>query len=215
MTTPARNLIESFNSETFGTRWVNWGGAQCTLANGKLTIASTTSANYYGIDSEELIDLTGSEISIEVLDVGNQGLASLEVNPIDLLLDADNHLLWLITNGDLGAYKKVAGTLSLVGSSVTYNATDHRWLRIRESGGTIYWDASPDRSTWTNIASLATPFALSPLLLTISIGTWQAEGSTSQMIVDNLNYIDRDKPGNIGRSVRAGNGASTSGGIAS
>jgi hypothetical protein len=214
MTTPAKNLIESFNSETFGGRWINWGGAQCVATDGKLKIDTTTSANYYGIDSQERLDLTGSELVIEVLDVGNQSLASLEVNPIDLLLDTDNHLLWLITNGDLGAYKKVAGTLSLV-ASVTYNATDHRWLRIRESGGTIYWDASPDRSTWTQIGSLATPFAITSLLLTISIGTWQAEASASSMTCDNLNIITKDLPGNIGRTVRVGNGASTTGGLAS
>src|SRR5262249_12311899 len=37
---------------------------------------------------------------------------------------------------------------------IPYSSTDHAWLRVREAGGTTYWDTSPDAATWTNRRSL-------------------------------------------------------------
>lgn len=54
-------------------------------------------------------------------------------------------------------------TCKINGSTVvspTYNATDHAWWRIREASGTVYFDAAPDGSTWTNLGSGATPVGM-------------------------------------------------------
>lgn len=40
---------------------------------------------------------------------------------------------------------------------ITYNGTAHAFLRLREDGTNVYWDTSPDGSTWTNRRTLATP----------------------------------------------------------
>jgi hypothetical protein len=46
--------------------------------------------------------------------------------------------------------------------SVTYSASTHAWLRIRESGGTVYWDTAPSTASnppssgdWVNRASIS------------------------------------------------------------
>ncbi|GKQ34598.1 LamG domain-containing protein [Streptomyces sp. A012304] len=41
--------------------------------------------------------------------------------------------------------------------NLTYSAIDHAWLRVRESGGTVYWETSSDGFTWTTRRTLATP----------------------------------------------------------
>lgn len=63
-------------------------------------------------------------------------------------------------------YDAVAGVLaamSQVGFSdatptnLAYSAIDHAWVRVRESGGTVSWETSPDGATWTTRRTLATP----------------------------------------------------------
>lgn len=46
-----------------------------------------------------------------------------------------------------------AGSGGSFGSYVTYNATNHRFLRIRESSGTVYWDTSANGLSWNNLIS--------------------------------------------------------------
>lgn len=211
MSSVAKNFFESFNANALGNGWVNWGAPQSLLSGGQLRITSTTSAAYFGCDSEDFVDLTGSELSIEVVNAGNQGLASLEVYPFDLLLDASNRIMILITNGDIMAYKTVAGTPSVVGTPQTYNSTTHKYVRIREEAGTTYWEYSSDRSQWNVLASQANPIAVTALQPTVIIGTWAAEGSGTTCIFDNLNYIGKERPGNIGVFPRTGNGVSVNG----
>lgn len=35
------------------------------------------------------------------------------------------------------------------GSTIPYDPAQHAWIRIRETGGTLYWDTAPDGRTWT------------------------------------------------------------------
>lgn len=77
------------------------------------------------------------------------------------MVDDLNEVYFQITGNpqQLEANKIIAGVDTNV-ASVTYNSTTHAWLRIRESGGTIFWDYSADGSSWTNLTSLANPFAI-------------------------------------------------------
>ncbi|ELP64177.1 hypothetical protein PV735_05285 [Streptomyces turgidiscabies] len=42
-------------------------------------------------------------------------------------------------------------------AAISYDATAHAWLRIRETGGQLLWDTSPDGITWTNRRTAASP----------------------------------------------------------
>jgi hypothetical protein len=63
-------------------------------------------------------------------------------------------------------YDAVTGVLSAMSQvgfadptpvNLTYSAIDHLWLRVRELGGTVYWETSDDGYTWTVRRTLATP----------------------------------------------------------
>lgn len=41
--------------------------------------------------------------------------------------------------------------------TIPYNGVDHAWLRIRETGGTLYWETSRNGTTWTARRSTASP----------------------------------------------------------
>ncbi|MFE1925791.1 LamG-like jellyroll fold domain-containing protein [Streptomyces asoensis] len=42
-------------------------------------------------------------------------------------------------------------------TNLTYSAIDHAWVRVRESGGNVYWETSNDGAYWTIQRTLATP----------------------------------------------------------
>jgi hypothetical protein len=61
---------------------------------------------------------------------------------------------------------KVSGVMRIVSETdywdddaveLTYDPVAHLFLRLREDGNNLYWDTSPDGTTWTNRRTLATP----------------------------------------------------------
>jgi hypothetical protein len=73
-------------------------------------------------------------------------------------------------------------------TSVTYDSTNHRWLRMRESGGTIYWDTSADGFTLTNQRN-ASAGALNLTSGKINLSATGSAGAATPgaAIFDNLN----------------------------
>lgn len=70
---------------------------------------------------------------------------------------------------------------------ITYDADAHRYLRIRESGGTAYFDRSADAATWTNMWSVSHGWAdLTGLMVRFYPGYYGTE-SASDMLVRGVN----------------------------
>lgn len=42
-------------------------------------------------------------------------------------------------------------------TTASFNPTYHRWVRLRESGGTLYWETSPDGYSWAVLRSSSSP----------------------------------------------------------
>lgn len=152
-----------------------------TLANG------TAGSNYAGYNSfPNAYDFTGSYIAALVSTVPNVA-TSAQVG-MKVYLDGSNILQFVEFNGTLHFQKTVAGVNSDV-ASVTYSATNHRWWRLRENGGTTYWDTSPDGRSWNQQTSLANPFAVTSVTVEFFAGTFQSEASPGTAVFDNFNYI--------------------------
>lgn len=183
-------LTDAFT--TIGAAWNDWGGANTNIVSNELNISSTVSStNYYGIDTTAQYDLTGSVASIKVVNQGNQALTSWEAYPVFMYLDATNDISWLITGGSLGARKTIAGSSTAQGSTVTYSLVTHKYLRIRESAGTVYWDYSADGSSWTNQTSIAVSslFPVTCLRGQVLVGTYASEASATTLKVDDWNIL--------------------------
>lgn len=179
-------LVDNFNDNSINTGLWNSFGTNLAESSQTLRYTSLTSSEYGGVNSDVTYDLTSSYAYIQMADAGNQAIAKWEVYPLYLSLDASNALYILIENGTIHFAKRVAGVnTNLV--NATYSSTTHAWLRIRESGGTCYWDSSTDGVNWTNRASNANPFAVTALTVEIQAGTWGGEVSTTTAIWDNFN----------------------------
>jgi hypothetical protein len=73
----------------------------------------------------------------------------------------------------------------------SYNPAVHKWGRIRESNGTLYWDTSTDGNTWTNLASTT---GINVNTQAVKVFTtsrnWNETNTADQWVqVDNINHM--------------------------
>lgn len=178
-------LADDFNDNSLdAAKWSPWVGGTITEASSKLQIQSTTTSSYRGMDSKVKWSLTGSSIFVEVPHVLT-GLTS-STTYMRIQLDDSNGMSISTDGTTLIAQKQVTGTYTQLGAA-GYSAVAHRWWRIRESGGTVYFDYSADGLVWTSFASVATPFSLGALTSQLAIGTDVTNASTDTAIFDNFN----------------------------
>ncbi len=183
---------DNFNDNSTDTSlWTAFGPASET--NRRLELSSTSgSTAYSGYNSViTTFDLTGSFAFSQLLDAGNQALASFQAIPIDVVKDANNSLIWYIGANTLFAQKQVANVFSNVRADVAYDANLHKFFRIREAAGTIFWDYSRDGASWTNYTSLANPFGITSVQLRVSAGTFSNEGTATTAYFANFNIPPR------------------------
>lgn len=193
-TTALDGFSDNFNSGTLSSNWQASTGGNTTVANAnsELEFTTTTTAGDAAVSSVNGYDLTGSYGYIQVVDAGNQSLASLEIY-FWLSEDGDawftgstNQLLFYINTNNLTAYKVVGGVQTSI-HSAAYNSSTMKFLRIRESAGTTYFDYSADASSWTNFTSLANPITVTNVFVTFQAGPFANEASTTVVKLDNFN----------------------------
>lgn len=155
-------------------------------------IADTTNGSsggigYYG-------DILSSEIFVEIKQVSIGNVATS--NYFTLWTDFGYFEIWFDGTDIIADYQVYSPSSNTVLQSATYSSTNHKWWRIRESGGTVYFDTSANGISWTNFTSIATA------TLVDAIGTIDAcvigclayvESSTTpaNMIFDNFNCPPR------------------------
>jgi hypothetical protein len=169
----------------FGTVGFNLGDLQLTVAAG--------GANYEGLTGVGGFDLTSSYSIMEVTNAGNQALVSLEVYPLQLCLDSSNKLSWLINQNFISCYKVVAGVSTQIGANTAYLTGVHRFFRIREADGVVYWDYSSDRIDWVNFRSelVSNLFDITNLFCEPAAGVYASELSGSTVRFNNYNITKK------------------------
>jgi len=191
-------FTENFDSAIIdaGT-WFDWGNittpGSIYQSSGKIVLNTLPGANnYHGMNTITSYDLTDSSVSSEMISAGNQTITSFEAYPMFFIVDQDNAVAFLVTGGIIYFYKRVA-TVPDTTNSVTYDPDVHRWFRLREAAGTLFWETSKDRINWTTGHSEATPLDVTDGDIEIMVGTWQAEANLGTMIIDNINTAGNDR----------------------
>lgn len=126
-------------------------GSTVSASNGVLSLAPEPgnpggSAAVIGFGTYAL---TGSSFSVKV----PQAVSGANVNQVLRL--APGPFAWTrslgfwLENGNLFAYVETNETPTAI-ATLTYSPVTHAFWRVRESGGTIFWDTSSDGVTWTN-----------------------------------------------------------------
>ncbi|MFI1767518.1 hypothetical protein ACH41H_36475 [Streptomyces sp. NPDC020800] len=71
--------------------------------------------------------------------------------------------------------------------AIPYSATDHAWLRVRETGGATYWETSADALTWTVRRSLASPAWVADTNIEFQLIAHRSDGAADYAEFDNVN----------------------------
>ena len=174
---PMSNLSDTFAVNDLAALWYNTD-PPVTVSGGAASIPSTV--NYYQLGSSTAYNLTGSYFQAKISPSTTSGAET------DLHLLAGVQIIEMYQlNGTLGAtLTQGEAVLTTVGTT-TYNATNHAYWKISESGGTLTWAASPDGVTWTTLWTHAYTMEVTKLMALVSVG--QASGTGNPTTVTAVN----------------------------
>lgn len=176
VTPKVASLIDSFGGTSIDpAKWtVTYAiNGTATEGNGALNLApaSRNGNVQITVDSNAQYDFTGSSAQVQVPQVVNQNCS---VNNRFLLKrDAANSLGWWVECGNFYAFTFVNGQENLL-RTLAWSSTSYKWWRVRESNGTVYWETSPDKTTWATAVTVPTSslFPITSLAVTFDSATW-------------------------------------------
>lgn len=168
---------------------VKWSGSYGDVveAGGRARVPCSTAFSAY--QSASIYTLDESQIACRVY-APTVGGATVEALAEVLVITS--------TGGTDGGFSinTVTGQISLVSRSgyfdgaavvLTYSATTHAWLRLRESAGVLHWDTSPDGVTWTTRRSSASPAWVNDVNLSVILAGHRNNGTSDFAEFDNFN----------------------------
>ncbi|TVL89757.1 hypothetical protein [Streptomyces sp. SAJ15] len=180
---PIGQLVDDFDDNVIDTElWAHNFGT-VTEAGGRARVACDSGFNAYS--SSRSWTLANSKVHVRVYPAIG-ATAAAQVLVMSGIVGTD---IGFEINTDIG----VLAMFSRVGWGdpdavyIVFNATDHAWLRLRENAGTVYWETSPDGSTWTVGRSDTSPDWLAWTILEYQLITHRAAGTDDFTEFDNVN----------------------------
>ncbi|NLG63558.1 MAG: fibronectin type III domain-containing protein [Candidatus Cloacimonetes bacterium] len=142
----------------------------------QLSVAPNTLENI-ALMSVEAYRFQGSSFQVEIAQYAG---GSANVGTYAAVTDAGelSYVIFNAHNGRLTAWRRWNGQSPVQIGSVTLDPTAHRYLRLREAAGRVYYETSPDGVTWTTRWNIAHSFAdLDNLHGMIGVQSWGSPGS--------------------------------------
>lgn len=190
-------LTDNFNDNSLsGSKWFSYTGGSSTLSetNSRLECAlpsSAGSSDVAGISNQSPKDFTNSYALVKItqaVSASTNANQAMHVYP-DAAGAGDaavNSVLWFIEAGTLYARKYVSSVATNL-YTVAFNSSTHKYWRIREASGVIYWDTSSDGINWTNRASNNPGLAWTSSNVDLECKCYKAETNPGTGIFDNFN----------------------------
>jgi len=185
---PMSSLQDDFEDAERAHAWASsYDAPSCVLdeADGLLTLSfDGTSATDCGYLSATAFDLREGALFAEVLSVAS----SVPSHYTFLRAEVDSGTgLVIVFYGDELLLETEMDGASTTHLTVPYSDVAHRWWQIRESGGDIFYETSPDGSNWNTELQLASPFDPSAVAVVVGAGAAAIEPGGGVTEVDNLN----------------------------
>lgn len=189
---PNPPLSDDFNDNSIDvTKWQTFIDTGVTLleVNQEIEITQAAIAGYGTLNSINPYDLRGTAVYSQLVSAGNQTL-QMDCIPV-LISDVNgfNELFWNVTNNTLAPAYSLATVTTVLGQNAPYNPAIHRWFRIRENSGMIFWEYSADGNTWIEYIAVSESvftWGVSSMFIGLQTGIWGTAG-TSTTKFDNFN----------------------------
>jgi hypothetical protein len=170
---PAEQLSDDFLGDSLGVQWGYWEGGACTttVSGGNLVFdfSNGTGSEWCGIESRHLFDLRDSAV---ILDAGGAFGANNLITYFQATLPTDDttHLEIARDDDTVLRVEQLLGGAFQSGTTRSYSESDHRYWRLRGEAGRVYFDTSPDLSTWTTHVEDDAAFDLSEVIIIVAAG---------------------------------------------
>jgi hypothetical protein len=180
-----QEMVDPFTTQD-DMKWARTGGA--VISGGQFSI--TPSAAYpsiYSVPTKQ--DFTSSYVLVECVQAPNVGTGT--IGALMTVGPPPHGSSWMLQIGFYGGNFVVvdnggSGTSFTTLFSEAWNATNHRWWRMREASGTVYWETSVNGTSWTTKHS-ASRSGLTECQIRIDAGFWGTEPTPGTAIYDNYN----------------------------
>lgn len=189
---PTSALTDTFDDMDTG-KWIGYtGGAVRVLTPGGAIPGSVlylySSDAYYSLSSAEFYDMTDDQVAVQIVKNAEHGTGTF-ISELTVMEDGNpSNCVTLSWDGD-GGYmyfiERVGGVEDE--TATAYNPLRHKWLRLREASGTVYWETSIDGILWTERRSKTTTLDLSSVSVKMGTGSWESEAGPSYIFLDNFN----------------------------
>lgn len=184
-------LIDNFNDNEIGPNWGDsYGGV--TETGGQARVPLLAGA-YAGYQTGRAWTFAGATVYLKLVTrpVASTG-TDVSANFL-ITSNVDGTSLGFKYNAVTNMLRMQSNTAYFDGAAleIAYNATTHLWLRLREDGTNVYWDTSPDGTTWTNRRTLATPAWVTAAVNTCALDLfcYRDAGATDYAAYDNVNTL--------------------------
>ena len=183
---------EFFADDFSGTlsKWRKAGGGEVVHANitsGQLVVPCR-SDYAAGIESADVVDLTDSWLAVEVIErPAQEAGTTMQFGLRNDTDDGDRIAFYLNGDGGWSAEAHVDDAWSH-GQYGTYNPTSHKYLRIRHADTSVYWEASADGESWSQLGTVETPEGIDITNMRVWLGSgyYNTIASPGNAIFDNV-----------------------------
>ncbi|MGB3829695.1 MAG: cell wall-binding repeat-containing protein, partial [Ornithinimicrobium sp.] len=183
---PTATLMDAFDGPLQTSRWPGqYQYGTPTVPQGRLDIP--LGPGFHGVQSPKEYRLADSSIAVE--QVRPPGLHSNSESEVAFVQDERNSVALITVGNDTGRARIRTGGVDHT-VDFAYDRVTHRWLRIRQSGSRLAFEASPDGRTWSAvIAEQSSPPWLADAIGQVKLGggNYDVDDAAGSVQFDNLN----------------------------
>jgi hypothetical protein len=199
------DLSDDFNDNSTDLA-VRWPAAYGSYSETGGVLVAGTTTTWAGYMSASQYALAGSSVFAKVV-APSAGDSSSAFAAITLYGDTTGNLyIQLAADSAQGLTRWAYVNTTLVwNGNTTYDATNHAWLRLIESAGSLLFQASPNGVTWSTLDTQTTPATYaSNNLIALAIETARGSGTGGSATFDNLNVIPASTQAPAGHAAGTG-----------
>lgn len=173
-------------------RWAFYGSPSYVTQDDRLlvTLAPNVTNGYGGVQTREPRDFRESLFAAEASQVAT-GASNTETVVGVVSADHEEYVLVSSLAGRIGAYYKWRGKAwARIGGTITFDKTKHRFRRVRETAGRVFFELSADGVTWTQPTGWTMMHGFGDagrLHGIITAGTWTADPAPGVAIYAGVN----------------------------